>query len=47
MTPTARTLDLLRREGYFAVVCESWLPAVRRRRERLLFDLHTTPEESD
>jgi ParB family chromosome partitioning protein len=32
-SPTARTLALLRREGYVACVAEAWLPAVRRRRD--------------
>ncbi|MFL5330720.1 MAG: hypothetical protein ACJ8C4_17610 [Gemmataceae bacterium] len=33
MTPTARTLELLRRSGYTAAVVESWLPRVNRRRD--------------
>ncbi|HVS37794.1 MAG TPA: hypothetical protein VMS17_19710 [Gemmataceae bacterium] len=33
MTPTARTLQLLRAEGYLAVVAEAWLPGVNRRRD--------------
>jgi hypothetical protein len=32
-SPTARTMALLRREGYVAAACEAWLPAVRRRRD--------------
>jgi hypothetical protein len=31
MTPTARTLALLRREGFIAAPVERWLPAVGRR----------------
>jgi hypothetical protein len=31
MTPTARTLALLRREGFIAAVVERWLPVVCRR----------------
>ena len=31
MTPTARTLVLLRAEGYVCVVAEAWLPGVNRR----------------
>jgi hypothetical protein len=33
MTPTARTLAHLRRLGYLAAVVETYLPAVRRRRD--------------
>jgi hypothetical protein len=36
MTPTARTLALLRREGYIAAVVERWLPVANVRRD--LFD---------
>jgi hypothetical protein len=31
MTPTARTLALLRRQGYIAAVVERWLPGANRR----------------
>lgn len=33
MTPTARTLNLLRRSGYIAAVVERWLPRVERRQD--------------
>jgi len=33
MTPTARTLDLLRRSGYLAGVVEKWLPKIDRRQD--------------
>ena len=33
MTPTARTLALLRRSGYLAAVVEKWLPKINRRRD--------------
>jgi len=33
MSPTARTLELLRRCGYLAEVVERWLPRVNRRRD--------------
>lgn len=33
MSPTARTLTFLRRAGYLAVVVESWIPHVNRRRD--------------
>jgi hypothetical protein len=33
MTPTARTLDYLRRAGYLADVVERFLPAVNRKRD--------------
>lgn len=33
MTPTANSLALLRRSGYTATVCESWIPHVNRRRD--------------
>ncbi len=33
MTPTARTLGLLRAEGYIVAVAEAWLPHVNRRRD--------------
>ena len=33
VTPTARTLALLRAEGYVCCVAEAWLPGVNRRRD--------------
>jgi hypothetical protein len=33
MTPTARTLDLLRRSGFLAEVVEKWIPRVNKRRD--------------
>ena len=33
MTPTARSLALLRRSGYLAAVVEKWLPKINRRRD--------------
>jgi hypothetical protein len=36
MTPTARTLALMRRSGYLAAMVESWLRYANRRRD--LFD---------
>ncbi len=33
MTPTGRTLALLRAEGYVCCVAEAWLPGVNRRRD--------------
>ena len=33
MSPTARTLDLLRREGYLPAVVERWLPGVNVRKD--------------
>src|SRR5262245_37525671 len=33
MTPTARTLALMRRSGYLAAVVETWIPHVNRRRD--------------
>ncbi len=33
MTPTGRTLALLRAEGYLCCVAEAWLPHVQRRRD--------------
>ena len=33
MSPTRRTLELLRASGYVADVCERWLPRVNRRRD--------------
>ncbi len=35
MSPTARTLQLLRRQGYLAVPVERWLPEVRRKADLL------------
>jgi len=37
MTPTARTLDLLRRSGYLAETVEKWLPRVNLRRDLFHF----------
>lgn len=33
MTPTARTLAWLRKQGYTAAVCEFWNPHVKRRKD--------------
>ncbi len=33
MTPTARSLALLRRSGYLAAVVEKWIPRINRRRD--------------
>jgi hypothetical protein len=33
VTPTARTLELLRRSGYLVAVVESWVPRVNARRD--------------
>jgi hypothetical protein len=32
-TPTSRTLQLLRREGYLAETVEKWIPRIERRRD--------------
>jgi hypothetical protein len=37
MTPTARTLNLLRRSGYLAAVVETWIPRINRRRDLFRF----------
>jgi hypothetical protein len=37
MSPTARTLQLLRREGYVCTVVESWVPGACVRRDALGF----------
>jgi hypothetical protein len=37
MTPTARTLDLMRRSGYLADVCERWVPVPGKNIRRDLF----------
>lgn len=37
MTPTARTLVLLRRSGYLAAVVECWIPHINRRRDLFRF----------
>ncbi len=33
MTPTARTLAWLRKQGYTAAVCEKWIPQTQRRQD--------------
>lgn len=37
MTPTGRTLALLRKSGYLADVCERWIPRLNRRRDLFHF----------
>ncbi len=37
MTPTGRTLDLLRQSGYLAAVVESWIPHLNRWRDLFRF----------
>jgi hypothetical protein len=37
VSPTGRTLDLLRRSGYLAAVVETWVPRVNRRRDLFRF----------
>jgi hypothetical protein len=40
MTPTGRSLTLMRRSGYLAAVVETWIPHVNRRRDLFgLFDV--------